>query len=175
MKKIIWLAIVVVAVGVLSVWYFDGMSHPAVAPAMPPASSGTTTPVGAASTSPVSASSTPVMISSVYFSSRISQTLGTYLADAKGMTLYTFMKDAANKSNCTGVCLTKWFPYGPGISASGIYHLPMLPVNVGVIKGNTGMLQFTWKGMPLYTYFADKSVGQTLGQGVLNAWYVVRL
>ena len=33
---------------------------------------------------------------------------GSYLADAKGMTLYTFKKDSAGKSACAGECVTRW-------------------------------------------------------------------
>ena len=36
--------------------------------------------------------------------------LGKILVDSKGMTLYAFTKDEANKSNCTGGCLTNWPP-----------------------------------------------------------------
>jgi len=34
----------------------------------------------------------------------------TILADAKGMTLYTFMKDTEGKSNCNGQCERNWPP-----------------------------------------------------------------
>lgn len=120
---------------------------------------------------------TPAQTSSVqsaYFGENSSTALGAYLTDSKGMTLYTFTHDTVNKSNCSGACLAKWPPYGPGVSASGTYSMPMLPVNVGVIAGSNGMMQFTWKGMPLYYYSLDKAPGQTLGEGVLNAWYVVK-
>lgn len=33
------------------------------------------------------------------------------LADASGRTLYTFDKDAANKSNCNGGCAAAWPPF----------------------------------------------------------------
>jgi predicted lipoprotein with Yx(FWY)xxD motif len=110
-----------------------------------------------------------------YFTEKTSPTLGTYLADKNGLTLYTFNKDAANASTCTGTCLQAWPPYGPGISASGTFNMPMLPVNVGTIKGNNGMIQFTWKGMPLYYFAQDKKSGDALGQGLGNAWFAVVL
>src|SRR4030067_880543 len=34
--------------------------------------------------------------------------VGSYLADAKGMTLYWFMKDSPGKSACAGPCVEKW-------------------------------------------------------------------
>ena len=36
--------------------------------------------------------------------------MGPVLADAKGMTLYTFDKDADGKSNCNGKCAENWPP-----------------------------------------------------------------
>ena len=177
MKKIIWVLIVLIVIVGVVAWYFAAMSQPAVAPSAPSGISTSTAVAPVSATATTTASSSPVntFMPSAYFNSRATATLGMYLTDAKGMTLYTFTHDTTDKSNCTGVCLTKWFPYGPGISASGTYNLPMLTVNVGVIKGNNGMAQFTWKGMPLYFYYQDKTPGQTLGEGVLGAWYVVKL
>ena len=178
MKKTHWIIIIIAALIVAAIAYVVGMSHKAVAPSAPSVASSSATATSSTSTSPATSSapsSAAPVVQSAYFSERTSTVLGTYLTDNHGMTLYTFTHDTAGKSNCTGVCLTRWYPYGPGVSATGTYHLPMLPVNVGVIKGNNGMLQFTWKGMPLYHYFLDKTAGQTLGEGVLNAWYVVKL
>lgn len=36
--------------------------------------------------------------------------LGAVLTDAEGMTLYTYDKDAAGTSRCTGVCAFAWPP-----------------------------------------------------------------
>ena len=42
---------------------------------------------------------------------RTAQTpVGPALADARGMTLYTFDRDAAGKSNCNGQCAVNWPP-----------------------------------------------------------------
>lgn len=148
MKKTIWLIVIIVAVAVFALLYFGSAGQQPSTP-------------------------TPTSTSAAYFSERTSTALGTYLTDPNGMTLYTFTHDTVGKSNCTGVCLTKWPPYGPGVSASGTLSVP-LPANVGAIAGNNGMLQFTWKGMPLYYYVSDKTPGQTLGEGLMNAWYVVK-
>ena len=60
--------------------------------------------------------------------------LGDILVDSKGMTLYMFAKDEANKSNCAGGCLQAWPPLmavdnptvGEGLDASllGTADLP---------------------------------------------------
>ena len=58
--------------------------------------------------------------------------LGKILVDGKGMTLYMYTKDAANKSNCAAGCLKAWPPLltqgsptlGDGVDATlvGIDH-----------------------------------------------------
>ena len=35
-------------------------------------------------------------------------TLGTFLVDSKGMSLYMYTKDTPGVSNCTGNCLVNW-------------------------------------------------------------------
>lgn len=109
-----------------------------------------------------------------FFSEHQSAVLGPYLADAKGRTLYVYNKDTMNVSNCTGACLSIWPPYGPGLTAAGTVNLPMLPANVSTIKGNNGLVQFTWKGMPLYYFTSDKNPGDVIGQGV-GGFSVVKL
>ncbi len=164
MRKYIYILIVIVAAIVL--WEIFGIKKPAVAPTI---ATNTTTTEGA--------TGTPPSVQSGYFSQLTTSSLGTYLTDKNGMTLYTFVNDKPDVSNCTGTCLEKWPPYGPGISATGTapVNLPMLPAFVGVIKGNNGMMQFTWKGMPLYYYFLDKKPGDTFGEGIFDAWYVVNI
>ncbi|HUM18196.1 MAG TPA: hypothetical protein VL086_21070, partial [Candidatus Nitrosotalea sp.] len=40
----------------------------------------------------------------------MSSSAGEVLTDAQGMTLYTYDKDTAGKSNCTGECAEYWPP-----------------------------------------------------------------
>ena len=42
----------------------------------------------------------------------------TVLADSKGMTLYTFGKDADGKSNCNGKCAMAWPPLAAAADAA---------------------------------------------------------
>src|SRR5580693_2663550 len=42
---------------------------------------------------------------------------GKALVDAKGLTLYTFDRDATGKSNCNGACATNWPPLMAGADA----------------------------------------------------------
>jgi predicted lipoprotein with Yx(FWY)xxD motif len=101
-------------------------------------------------------------------------TLGNILVDNNGMTLYTFMKDTPGVSNCTGSCLTSWPPLtvtqsslpsaGPGITGT-----------LSLLTRDDGSSQVMFENMPLYRYAKDMAPGDTNGQGVGNAWYVVAI
>jgi len=93
---------------------------------------------------------------------------GKVLTDSKGMTLYTFDKDAGGKSACNGPCATNWPPLmaAAGAKAEGSYS---------VIKRDDGMMQWAYKGKPLYTWSKDKKAGDITGDGFLNgAWHIAK-
>jgi predicted lipoprotein with Yx(FWY)xxD motif len=93
---------------------------------------------------------------------------GKVLTDAKGMTLYTFAKDAGGKSACNGPCATNWPPLMASASdkAGGGYT---------VIKRDDGKMQWAYKGKPLYTWKNDKKAGDITGDGFLNgAWHIAK-
>jgi predicted lipoprotein with Yx(FWY)xxD motif len=99
-----------------------------------------------------------------------SDKLGSYLTDAKGMTLYVFKKDSPGKSACAGDCVTKWPLYyreSVGISGS------LKAGDFATITREDGQKQTTYKGLPLYYFAADKAPGDVNGQGVRDVWYVV--
>ncbi|MHB0875867.1 MAG: COG4315 family predicted lipoprotein [Anaerolineae bacterium] len=98
--------------------------------------------------------------------------LGMILADADGMTLYTFTNDTAGQpSTCVDTCATNWPPL---TIASGDPVAPAgLPGTLSTIARADGALQVAHDGMPLYRYVNDTAAGQTNGQGVNNVWYVV--
>lgn len=96
--------------------------------------------------------------------------VGSYLADAKGMTLYWFKKDSPGKSACAGPCVEKW----------PIYHREKVVAGEGTKEGDFGTItredgkkQTTFRGYPLYYWVGDKAAGDTAGQGVNNVWYVI--
>jgi predicted lipoprotein with Yx(FWY)xxD motif len=98
------------------------------------------------------------------------ENVGSYIADAKGKTLYYFTKDSEGKSACSGECLQKWPPY----TADKVE--PQAGLNekdFGVLKREEGTAQATYKGYPLYYFFKDQNPGDTNGQGLNNVWYVV--
>ena len=97
------------------------------------------------------------------------QGIGHYLADANGMTLYTFKKDAPGKSACTGEC-TKLWPvfHRDRVSPQGGPQAE----NFATIARADGTNQTTYKGRPLYYFSGDKKPGDTNGQGVAGLWAV---
>ena len=83
---------------------------------------------------------------------------GKVLTDAKGMTLYTFDKDAGGKSACNGPCATNWPPLMADNAAK-----PMAGYTV-VVRDDGGK-QWAHKGKPLYTYKSDANAGDVTGNG----------
>ena len=92
---------------------------------------------------------------------------GKVLADSKGMTLYTFDKDIAGKSNCSGECAEHWPPALAAADAKPVGDLTLL-------KRDDGKLQWADEGKPLYTYIDDKKTGDVMGDGKNNVWHAVK-
>lgn len=95
-------------------------------------------------------------------------TKGKVLTDGKGMTLYTFDKDAGGKSACNGACATNWPPLmavGDAKPASGYT----------IVVRDDGGKQWAYKSKPLYTWKNDKKPGDITGDGFLNgAWHIAQ-
>lgn len=92
---------------------------------------------------------------------------GKVLADSKGMTLYTFDRDASGKSNCNGQCAQNWPPLMAAANAapSG---------NWTVVTRDDGSKQWAYKGKPLYTWVKDEKPGDVTGDGVNNVWHLAQ-
>jgi predicted lipoprotein with Yx(FWY)xxD motif len=98
-------------------------------------------------------------------------TLGSFLVDDKGMTLYLFTKDTPNTTVCYDKCAVAWPPLlttgdpvaGEGVDASLL----------GTTNRTDGTVQVTYNGWPLYYYEKDKAPGDVVGQDVGGVWYVV--
>lgn len=89
------------------------------------------------------------------------------MVDHKGMTVYTFDKDAGGKSMCNGDCAKNWPPMmaPAGAKAEGKWT---------VIKRDDGMMQYAYDGKPLYTFVKDEKPGEMKGDGMKDVWHVVR-
>jgi predicted lipoprotein with Yx(FWY)xxD motif len=93
---------------------------------------------------------------------------GKVLTDAKGMTLYTFAKDADGKSACNGPCATNWPPLKAGTDAKAMGDW-------SVITRDDGSKQWAYKGKPLYAWVKDTKPGDITGDGFLNgAWSLAK-
>ncbi|MDM0073905.1 hypothetical protein QTH90_05900 [Variovorax sp. J2P1-59] len=91
------------------------------------------------------------------------------LVNDKGLTLYTFDKDAPNsgRSVCNGDCAVKWPPVmaGEGVKPSG---------SLSVIARDDGRKQWAFKGQPLYTWPEDQEPGDVYGDNYNKVWHVIK-
>jgi len=103
-----------------------------------------------------------------------SSSLGTFLVDAKGRTLYLWDADHGAMSTCAGECAQDWPPLttkakpkaGSGVKASLL----------GTSRRADGTEEVTYAGHPLYYFAGDTAAGQATGQGsgAFGApWWVV--
>ena len=78
----------------------------------------------------------------------------TVLTDAKGMTLYIFVRDEPGKSNCTGGCAGAWPPLrvDAGVAPAE---------NFSIIVRIDGTKQWAYKDKPLYLWSRDEKPGDT--------------
>ena len=92
---------------------------------------------------------------------------GNIYTDAKGMTLYTFDKDTAGKSNCYEDCVASWpiLKAGAEAKASGEWT---------VVDRTDGTKMWAYDGKPLYTFAKDKKAGDMAGEGVGGVWHVAK-
>jgi predicted lipoprotein with Yx(FWY)xxD motif len=93
---------------------------------------------------------------------------GKVLTDARGMTLYTFDKDAGGKSACNGPCAANWPPLMAAADAKPA-------ANYTVVVRADGSKQWAYKGKPLYTWKNDHKPGDITGDGFLNGtWHIAQ-
>lgn len=98
-------------------------------------------------------------------------TLGEFLVDDKGMTLYMFSNDEPDKSNCSGNCLVAWPPFlseGEPQAGDGVDQSLL-----GTTEMPDGTLIVTYNHMPLYYWMNDTKAGDVTGQGNNDVWWVV--
>lgn len=128
-KKVIIIIGVIVLLVIVAVVLFVIMQKPAAAPT----------------------ASTTQTDSSVITKTANNSTVGDYLTDGSGDTLYTYSGDTSGASNCLNSCLASWPAY---VDSSGV--TTGLPTNVGTItRSDSGATQYTYNGLPLYTFISD--------------------
>lgn len=100
--------------------------------------------------------------------------MGTYLADVDGVSLYLFTDTEGNPVSCTGQCAEAWPPLitdGEPV-ASGSADESLL----GTTERSDGSTQVTYNGWPLYYFVNDEGPGDVNGQGIESfggIWYLV--
>ena len=95
--------------------------------------------------------------------------LGEYLTDGEGNTLYVFLPDDAGPSTCTDACAATWPPLVGGAAATEGVDASLL----GSVERDDGADQITYNGWPLYLFSGDSAVGAINGQGVNETWFVI--
>jgi predicted lipoprotein with Yx(FWY)xxD motif len=93
--------------------------------------------------------------------------VGSVMTTPTGMTLYTYDRDTAGRSNCNGDCTQYWRPLIASQDSSPTG-------NMTVITRDDGQRQWaTVNGSPLYTYVQDRAPGEVNGNNFHNNWHVV--
>jgi predicted lipoprotein with Yx(FWY)xxD motif len=89
------------------------------------------------------------------------------LTNAAGMTLYTFDRDAGDKSACNGGCAANWPPLAAAADAkaSGDWT---------IVTRDDGAKQWAYKGKPLYLWSKDTKAGDKTGDNFNNVWHVAK-
>ena len=92
---------------------------------------------------------------------------GKIYTDAKGMTLYTFDKDEAGKSNCYDNCAKNWPPFmaEAGAMAEGEWT---------IVERTDGTKMWAYEGKPLYLFIKDTKAGDVTGDGANDVWHVAK-
>jgi predicted lipoprotein with Yx(FWY)xxD motif len=95
---------------------------------------------------------------------------GKVLADAQGLSLYTFDPDTTDVSNCNGGCARSWPPLpAPESADAGTLAAPF-----GAITRADGTKQVAQAGHPLYRYIGDHHQGDIKGEGLGGVWHLAR-
>jgi predicted lipoprotein with Yx(FWY)xxD motif len=101
--------------------------------------------------------------------------IGPYLTDAKGRSVYLFLRDVGDSSSCYDACAAAWPPVlaaGGMVAGDSAVRQDLL----GVSQRRDGATQVTYKGAPLYYYEDGKRPGDITGQDKEEfggKWYLV--
>ncbi|MBU6321604.1 MAG: hypothetical protein KGI78_02230 [Patescibacteria group bacterium] len=166
-STIVWSIVVLLIIGGV-VWWIVGSAAPRTAPAPQ-------TNAGVATSTAMTASSTPAIPgANLTLGQDKNAKVGSFLIGYNGMTLYTYAKDAAGVSNCTGQCAANWPPYVVTSTDNLVGESPLDSAKIGTLRRADGSTQVTYGGKPLYFYAGDSASGDTAGEGVGGVWHVAK-
>ncbi|MBF4487561.1 hypothetical protein [Flavobacterium sp. CSZ] len=110
-----------------------------------------------------------------------SATLGAYLSDKDGRSLYFFATDANGQASCTGGCEAVWPAFNVDNLTADKLGAGLTLSDFGTITTASGKKQLTYKGWPLYYYAPSvngantlESAGKTTGDGVGGVWFIAK-
>ncbi len=114
-----------------------------------------------------------------------SNSLGKYLTNKQGLSLYMFANDVDGISSCTGGCETTWPAFITDL-ATAKFDAGLKAVDFATITTASGKKQVTYKGWPLYTYAPagndgygntanmPEIAGSTKGDAVSGTWFIAK-
>lgn len=100
-------------------------------------------------------------------------TLGKFLVDGAGMTLYMYPPDKKGDSVCVDDCAKRWPVFTTETGKIDAKSSDIKAALFGTSKRKDGTTQVTFNGWPLYYFANDKKAGDTLGQGTGDIWWVM--
>lgn len=110
-----------------------------------------------------------------------SSTLGEYLVDKDGRTLYYFSNDFNGQNNCAGNCEALWPYFNVDNLTADQLGDGLELTDFATITAANGKKQLTYKTWPLYYYAPAvngvntlEAPGQTTGEGFGNIWFVAK-
>jgi predicted lipoprotein with Yx(FWY)xxD motif len=100
-------------------------------------------------------------------------TLGKFLTDGAGKTLYMFTPDEGGTPTCYDQCAASW----PALTASAATDVTtgdgLDASKIKLVDRTDGTKQVVYGEYPLYYFAKDAAAGDTNGQGLNSKWYVV--
>jgi len=128
----------------------------------------------------------PVLKTEVNLST--SATLGSYLTDKSGRSLYFFGTDANGQVSCTGGCEALWPAFVVDNLTADKLGAGLTLADFGTVTNASGKKQVTYKGWPLYYYAPvsgddgygnagknmPEAAGKTTGDGVGGIWFIAK-
>lgn len=116
-----------------------------------------------------------------------SATLGSYLVDKDGRSLYFFSTDANGQSSCTGGCEVVWPVFYVDNLTADKLGTGLTLSDFGTITTPSAKKQLTYKGWPLYYYSPSsgddgygnvtntpEAAGKTSGDGIGGIWFIAK-
>lgn len=114
---------------------------------------------------------TVVLAQSLGLATSSTESLGSFLTDADGNSVYATLQDAPDAPGCDDACAAYW----PTVTSEGLATAGG-DINSDLIDEVVradGTVQVTYAGWPLYYFQHDLAAGSTRGQANAGIWFLV--